>query len=378
MSTWRLEVGRAEVAVDEARDVLVEAEAEQEVVAGDRVGRRDGPRAADRRDALRRARSSLHPVGAWRARRLVIEMLVGLAARLGEALGEGRVERQAGPVRRPVDAGGPRPAGRAVRDRTSPPSPHRRSRRRTASPGARRRRGSSAARRSSARRPRGRRRPPRRRSSAGRGRCPSACRPSATPGGSGPCSPRPWRAGRPSAGARPGASPATGRRGAARPRRPAGGSRRSARRGSCGRPRRPDHRLAIGPRPARPRPGPAVADRRALEPGDRQDPGDARATGTPRRRRPGRSRARRPSTGRSPTRAPQPSSHDRVVPGRIAQSSDGVASSVAPSGRRAGRGRCWRSSPRTGGRRWSGTARRPRRRGAPRAGRRRSRRGTSS
>ncbi len=38
-----------------------------------------------------------------------------------------------------------------------------------------------------------------------------------------------------------------------------------------------------------------------------------------------------PSTGRSPTRAPQPSSHERVVPGRIAQSSDGVASSATPS-----------------------------------------------
>ena len=53
------------------------------------------------------------------------------------------------------------------------------------------------------------------------------------------------------------------------------GRRRSARRGSCARPRRPDHRLAVRPRPPRPRPGPAVADRRALEPGDRQDPGDA-------------------------------------------------------------------------------------------------------
>ena len=40
---------------------------------------------------------------------------------------------------------------------------------------------------------------------------------------------------------------------------------------------------------------------------------------------------RRASTGRSPTRGPQPSSQDRVVPGRIAQSSDGVASSGRPS-----------------------------------------------
>ena len=44
---------------------------------------------------------------------------------------------------------------------------------------------------------------------------------------------------------------------------------------------------------------------------------------------------RRPSTGRSPTLGAQASSHDRVVPGRIAQSSDGVASSGRPSPSRA-------------------------------------------
>ena len=36
-----------------------------------------------------------------------------------------------------------------------------------------------------------------------------------------------------------------------------------------------------------------------------------------------------PSNGRNPAFAPQSSSHDRVVPGRIAQSSEGVASSRA-------------------------------------------------
>ena len=44
-----LQVGRAEVAVDEAGDVPVEAEREEEVVAGDRIWERDVPPAADRR-----------------------------------------------------------------------------------------------------------------------------------------------------------------------------------------------------------------------------------------------------------------------------------------------------------------------------------------
>ena len=45
------------------------------------------------------------------------------------------------------------------------------------------------------------------------------------------------------------------------------GARRSARRGSRLPSSPRDHRLAVGPRPPRPRPGPAVADRRALERG---------------------------------------------------------------------------------------------------------------
>ena len=69
MSTCGLEVGRAEVAVDEPGNVLVEPEPQQQVVAGDRVGwrdasgcrRRPGPMPARSRDA----RSSLHPVGSW-------------------------------------------------------------------------------------------------------------------------------------------------------------------------------------------------------------------------------------------------------------------------------------------------------------------------
>ena len=43
-----LQVGRAEVRVDEPGDVLVEAEAEQEVVAGDRIRNGDLPLPADR------------------------------------------------------------------------------------------------------------------------------------------------------------------------------------------------------------------------------------------------------------------------------------------------------------------------------------------
>ena len=186
--------------------------AEQEVVAGDRVGRRDASAAADRGDQPRHRCIRSGPRG---ARRVVVEVRVGPAAGLGEALGEGRVDRQAGAVGRAIRPGA---AVRTVRHRPTSPSPGRRSRRRTASPGARPRRGSSAARPSSARRPRGRRPPPRRASSAGRGRCPSACRPSARRGGSGPCSPTPSPAGRPSAGATSGATASDGF--ALQPRRP--------------------------------------------------------------------------------------------------------------------------------------------------------------
>ena len=50
----RLEIGRAEVPVDEPRDVLVEAERQEDVVAGDRIGRGDRSGATDRRDPLER------------------------------------------------------------------------------------------------------------------------------------------------------------------------------------------------------------------------------------------------------------------------------------------------------------------------------------
>ena len=46
----RLEIGRAEVAVDEPRDPLVEPKGKEEVVAGDRVRGRDVSFAADGRD----------------------------------------------------------------------------------------------------------------------------------------------------------------------------------------------------------------------------------------------------------------------------------------------------------------------------------------
>ena len=125
----RLKIGRTVVGIDEPGDVLVEPEREQEVVAGDRVGNRDLALATNRE--RRRRRRSRPP-----ARPAVCPCL--------------------GPAR----CRGPR--------------------RQTASPAARQRRGSSEAPRSWPPRPRGRRPPPRPASSAGRGRCPSACRPSAT------------------------------------------------------------------------------------------------------------------------------------------------------------------------------------------------------
>ena len=134
------------------------------------------------------------------------------------------------------------------------------------------------------------------------------------------------RAGRRTAGARPAARRATGRPPAARPRRRAGASRGSARRGS--RPRRlaADHRLAVGPGAPGPRPGPPVADRRAVERGHRQDPGHARRQ----ERLVGVGEVRpapaRPSTGRSPTRGrpaeqprPRRAGQDRAVERRRRQ-----------------------------------------------------------
>ena len=224
--------------------MLFEPEREEDVVAGDRVGCGDGPLAADRRDA--RLRSSLHLLRAGRSGRVVVDVGVGLPAGLG------RRSARAGSVGRPARSGA-RSGGRSGRGPTPPPRP---TRRRTASPAARPRRGSSGARRSSARRPRGRRRPPRRPSSGGRGRCPSACRPSARRGGSGPCCPTPWRAGRPSAGATSGATAATGspaRRSpsSTRARFAAMNSSRFTSDVLAGE----DHRLAVRPRPPRPRSG---------------------------------------------------------------------------------------------------------------------------
>ena len=94
-----LERGRPEVAVDEPGMCWSRRSAEEDVVAGDRVGRRDRPRAADGRDAVR-SPSSLHLLGARGAGRVVVEVGVGLAAGLGEALGERGIGREAGPVGR--------------------------------------------------------------------------------------------------------------------------------------------------------------------------------------------------------------------------------------------------------------------------------------
>ena len=55
----RLEVGRPEVAVDETGDPLVQPEGEEEVVAGDRIRRRYGRLAADRRDERTRGRIAI-------------------------------------------------------------------------------------------------------------------------------------------------------------------------------------------------------------------------------------------------------------------------------------------------------------------------------
>ena len=209
-----LEVGRPEVAVDEARDVLVEPQAEQDVVAGDRVRGRHRPRAADGRDAFghrcilsgrgaRRASWSRW-ASAWRrasARRSDSPGSGGSPARSGARSG-GRADPESACAR-----------SRSRRWRRSRPARPRPTRRRTASPAARPRRGSSAGRPSSARRPRGRRPPPRP-AVIGRPRT-IALRladHAARRGGSGPCSPTPWPAGRPIAGATSGARRATGSR----------------------------------------------------------------------------------------------------------------------------------------------------------------------
>ena len=99
----RLEIRRPEVPVDEPRDVLVEAEARGGGSRG-RSGRAPGPCGSRRPPGPAPTRSPLHLLGAWRARHVVTEVRVGLAARLGEPLGERGIHRQAGPVGRTVRA----------------------------------------------------------------------------------------------------------------------------------------------------------------------------------------------------------------------------------------------------------------------------------
>ena len=222
-----LELGRPVVAIDEPRDALAQPQPEQQVVLGDRVGRRYLPGATHRRDEVPRGAHRSIRSGRGARRSPWSRCVVGAGASLGEAVGQGRVGRQAAAIgsaiRRSV---GRRLVGRSEPARPPPGPARRRSRPRTACAGDRPRPGSSAGRPSSASRPRGRRLPPRRRPWADRGRCPWACRPSATPGGSGPCCPTLATAGRPTAGARSGARPSTARRRAGRLPRSAGASGR--------------------------------------------------------------------------------------------------------------------------------------------------------
>ena len=214
-----LELSGPEVAIDRPGQVLVEPEAQEEVVPRDVIRRRDLARAADGRDACRRHRSSRSlrgargvPSAAWdpcsdaafrasSSRRCMsgssgIERRV-VCAMWARAASAGSSPSSAPSRRRTYPRPGPRPSPVPRRRRRSP--------RGTASPGARRRRGSSGAPPSSGPRPRARTPPPRRLSSRGRARCPSACRPSARRGGSGPSSPRPSPGGRRKAGATSGA-----------------------------------------------------------------------------------------------------------------------------------------------------------------------------
>ena len=332
MSTSALSVGRPEVAVDEARDVLVEPEAEQEVVAAIGVGLRDLARAADGRDAAVRRGSVTAASGPAAGARRSPWSRCASASRRASARRSARV----GSAGRPGSIGQPGRSGAAVdgaaAGRLAGPMP-------PVSPtnGIPWRSTASRLIRSAAvfwvgdladvgRLLVGA-------SSAGRGRCPSACRPSATRGGSGPCSPsrdsrssdscsQIWSA--PSDGWATSRSPSAMScrvrgdelvAGHGRPRR-----------------RRADHRLAVGAGAQRPRPracpSPIGAPSNAVT-------GRMPATLERQERLVGARRGRRasaaPSTGAARRAPPSPSSHDRVVPGRIAQSSDGVASSSAPS-----------------------------------------------
>ena len=158
-----LELGRPVVAVDEPRDVLVQPEAEQQVVLGDRVRRRDLPGATDRRDESRGRRHRCIRSGRGARRSPWSRCVVGAARepRRGGRRGSGRAGGRCDRVRDPALG---RASARRTIERPRLPGPARlRSRRRTACAGDRPRRGSSAARPSSASRPRGRRLPPRRR-----------------------------------------------------------------------------------------------------------------------------------------------------------------------------------------------------------------------
>ena len=131
----RLEVGGAEIPVDQPRDPLVQPQREEQVVAGDRIRGRDVALAADRRH---------HGSAASRAGRRRTPACRGPAVLTDER------------HRLPLDGVEAHPEEL----------------------------------RSSARRPHERRPPPRPDPSVGPGRCPSACRPSATRGDSDPSCPR--------------------------------------------------------------------------------------------------------------------------------------------------------------------------------------------
>ena len=180
----RFERGRPEVGVDQARRLLVEAQPEQQVVAGDGVRLRDRPRSTDRRDARGRHRCMRSGRGArgasWSrcssacrrasASRSASDGSIGQAGRPG-------ARSTRGPARGPASVA-------RVAEPTPPVSPTNGMPLALDRVEAHPQRG-----RLLRRRPRGRRRPPRRASSAARGRWPSACRPAATRGGSGPCCP---------------------------------------------------------------------------------------------------------------------------------------------------------------------------------------------
>ena len=163
MSTCALRSGRPRNR-PQPRDVLIEAQAEEEVVAGDRIGPWHGPHATDSR-----TRSAVTAACGRVAGRVAPGRRARRVERAGAALGEagstGRPEQSGAPIHCRAGAGAaaaaaaapePRPAGLAME---------------RAFAGARPRQGSSATPRSSARRPRGRKRLPRPRSSPGRRRC---------------------------------------------------------------------------------------------------------------------------------------------------------------------------------------------------------------